>query len=43
MKFVFWLPKGKTDIRIAVIKEVEMIVTFMSVASTVIGTLHALL
>lgn len=42
MKFVFCLPKGKTDTRIAVIKEMKTMITFIDVAGTVVGTLHAL-
>lgn len=40
MRFVFWLPKGKTDTRIVVIKEMKMMITFIDVAVTVVGTLH---
>lgn len=31
MRFVFWLPKGKTDTRIAVVKEMKTMITFIDV------------
>lgn len=43
MRFVFWFPKGKTDTRIAVVKEMKTMITFIDVVGTAVGTLHALL
>lgn len=41
MRFVLWLPTGKTDTRIVVIKEMKTMIMFIDTAGSVVGTWHA--